>query len=264
MDMKREGDMSNVCGCGESLRGPDVKAGIAWIGLRMRSVMYTEVNGDAIVEGCIILDRAHVIERRTKGLGPDSFGVGVEPKYLWDNRRVPFRILDVPDAGRVRDAIAHWEAKTSIRFVERKENNANLYPDFVSFRNGPGCSSSVGCQRSEQFINLSAACSTGNVIHEIGHTIGLFHEQSRADRDTHVEIHYENIDPLYRHNFNQAIKDGKDIGSYDFGSIMHYPTDAFSMNGNPTIVPKTGTAIGQRIGLSDGDIETVAALYEAV
>lgn len=49
---------------------------------------------------------------------------------------------------------------------------------------------------------------------------------------------------------------------YDYGSVMHYERDAFSMNGLPTIEPlQAGARIGQRQNLSGIDILEVRLLY---
>ena len=67
---------------------------------------------------------------------------------------------------------------------------------------------------------------------------------------------------LFEHNFDQHITDGDDVGSYDYGSIMHYPREAFALDpGRPTLVTPHGEAIGQRLGLSAGDIAAVAEMY---
>ena len=58
------------------------------------------------------------------------------------------------------------------------------------------CSSSVGrTARGEQKVNLHQYCwLKGIVIHEIAHAIGFFHEQSRTDRNSYVNIIYQNIE----------------------------------------------------------------------
>ncbi len=93
----------------------------------------------------------------------------------------------------------------------------------------------------------------------------MWHEQSREDRDSFVTIVWANIDPTLQFNFSQHITDGDDLGAYDFGSIMHYPHDAFSINGKDTIIPKqslpSGAVMGQRTALSAGDMAGVHTLY---
>jgi hypothetical protein len=93
--------------------------------------------------------------------------------------------------------------------------------------------------------------------------VGLWHEQSREDRDLFVTINFANIQPGMEHNFNQHITDGDDFGSYDYGSIMHYPRTAFSVDGSETITPIDPAAvIGQRTALSPGDIAAANSMCQ--
>lgn len=78
----------------------------------------------------------------------------------------------------------------------------------------------------------------GSSFHELQHTLGFDHEQSRHDRDSYVEILRDNVEPGMEANF-QKFEEGTSFDvPYDYGSVMHYSLFAFSKNDSlPTIKP---------------------------
>jgi hypothetical protein len=222
-------------------------------GLQNTDAHFSEIDGMAIYEGDIALGPADAVRNPP----PDSLGIGIKGEnFRWPEGVVPYVTVDAL-AGTVKAAIDHWEARTPIRFVKRT-NEA----DYVSFEVQTGCWSWVGRQGGMQVISLGAGCGLGAAIHEIGHCLGLWHEQSRSDRDQFIEVLTENIKPGRESQFDKHIQDGTDLGAYDFASIMHYPETAFSKNNQlPTIRVKGGQSIGQRNGLSQGDIASIKMLY---
>jgi hypothetical protein len=239
----------------------------------IKPVQYAVVDGLAIFEGDIVLGTVEEVEAKTQELrdvasGAVALGVAITgDQFRWKNCKIPFTIDPaLPNKNRVTDAIAHWQSKTNYTFVERTAANAAQFPDFVTYRSGGGCSSQVGRRGGQQFVTLGDGCTTGNAIHETGHVVGLWHEQSREDRDHFVTIHFDKIQAGFEHNFDQHINDGDDIGAYDYGSIMHYPRDAFSKDGSDTITPTNpaNAQIGQRVALSAGDIAAANSLCTPV
>jgi hypothetical protein len=258
------------------LSSGDVRTGfIPGITFETKAVQYGVVNGLAMFEGCICLGTVEEMERSAGRFGASAADVGegiahgvaiTGAAYRWPNALIPYEVdSGLPNQQRVTDAIAHWEANTNMRFVLRTAANASQYPNYVRIFRGDGCWSYVGMRGSRQDLSLADGCEFGATVHELGHAWGLWHEQSREDRDSYITINWQNIEAGREHNFNQHITDGDDIGPYDYGSIMHYGMYAFSKNGLPTIVPKqSGVTIGQRNGLSAGDIAAVHHIYRTL
>jgi Astacin (Peptidase family M12A) len=114
---------------------------------------------------------------------------------------------------------------------------------------------------------VGAGCfRIGTVMHEFIHAIGFYHMHSATELDEYVEIVFDKIQEGTQNNF---VKYDSNVISnygveYDYGSVMHYPTVAFSIDGSPTIIPTrdlNGQVMGQRLGLSDKDFTRLNNAY---
>ena len=115
-----------------------------------------------------------------------------------------------------------------------------------------------------QTVSLANGCEFPQTVHEIGHVLGFWHEQSRPDRDEFIDVHLDKIRPGGAHNFNKQTTSSVDsLGvTYDFNSIMHYREYALSRDGSKTLTPKeAGIPIGRSTGLSPLDIKQINLLY---
>lgn len=260
-------------------------------GLHEYPVNYAVVDGIALHAGCIDLGPVETVEAEAARIRTAhqkhqadivreilpvaaavddiqrGIGLPTNSSYLWTNGVVPYTIASsVPNPGRVDDAIKHIQEKTAIRFVRRTNSNASRYPNYVeiiSNGNKGWSSSSIGMRGGRQYVRYSDRHSWQILVHEFLHALGVYHEQSRSDRDDFVQIQWSNIQDDAIGNF-QKKPSAVDYFDYDYNSIMHYPGTSFAKDSSkPTIVPlKPGVSIGQRQGLSYGDRQTIAKMYE--
>ena len=182
----------------------------------------------------------------------------------WPGGRVPYEFDASMSAAKqaifLRGA-RQWERYANLRFTPRS-GQAN-YILVVSTANVSN--SFIGMQGNGQVLNLADWANDITAMHELAHALGVIHEQSRPDRDTYVTINEENIQDALAFNFAK-IGGALNQGDYDFGSMMHYPRNAFTKNGLDTITANTGytqfqNVMGQRSRASDLDKKGMALIY---
>lgn len=265
-------EMANFCQKWDQLPGGQIAldvgtGGVVELNYKLIGI---SANRTAYTQGDIVLgDENSLAQARSNGTYQGrTEGVGrISRSTRWPNGRVPY-VIDpsLPNPKRVTDAIAEWQKYTFLEFFPRDSET-----DYILFKTGGGCSSWVGRAGGEQAVTLNAGCTTGNTIHEIGHALGLWHEQSRTDRDEFIVINFNNIEPSYWNQFDTIVSplvENGNIAGYNFNSVMHYPPDAFAVDGSrpafevrPGISLLPGVVMGQRNGLSQGDITAINLVY---
>ncbi|KAK7861945.1 hypothetical protein R5R35_006316 [Gryllus longicercus] len=191
--------------------------------------------------------------------------------HLWPGGVIPYVLHSNYTGDRKKMMMAAMrglEKETCIKFVPWSGQQ-----DYVLMRTvpGDGCYAMVGRYKDlgqPHPLNLESGCfrGPGAIQHELLHVIGLYHEQSRPDRDDYVNVLWNNIPKKFWPDFSKA--NPSEVSTYGvaygYDSIMHYPKTAFSKNGKPTIVAKKDPSkeLGQRKKPTKGDILKVRKMYK--
>ncbi len=241
-------------------------------------VDYTVVDGMAVAEGDIVLGTADELARVAEIVGNSSVqDVEIPDAYIittgktWSAKKVYYKINKTSTSGgvsykfsktdlkKIDEAIATVGEETALKMIERRGEK-----DYVNIIPSDGNSSSVGCTGGKQNLRLyPGRFSKGNAIHECNHAFGMWHEQSRSDRDKSVTINEENIRVGKEGNF-KIKKAGETVKTYDYLSIMHYGKRAFSRNAQDTITTIDKAfqdKIGNRSGYTKKDLGGLKKLY---
>ncbi|KAK5975108.1 Zinc metalloproteinase [Trichostrongylus colubriformis] len=197
-----------------------------------------------------------------------AFRNGQYPTTIWKNG-VPFAFhKSLKPAGRrsVLAAIQFFRHHTCIRF--RRRTKEPVYLLFTG--HDEGCWSTVGraAWQRQQIVSIGPGCEPFGVSsHEVAHALGLFHEQSRFDRDSWINIYPARIPRSLLYNFAKVTrKQMSTYGtSYDIGSVMHYTPFEFSKDPSvPSMVAvniNEQASMGQLAGPSFNDIVVLNKHY---
>ena len=172
--------------------------------------------------------------------GPWPRFPGGDVPYQFDPAQVANNSLDASRRQAFRDAVGEWAACARLRFIEIP---TNITPPahYIKvahdqdraggiFIYGNGFGEYQVRYGPPDWLNRRVLC------HEVGHGLGLYHEQQRSDRDSYVQILWNNLPP----DQGSWIKVNNTVnrGPYDFLSVMHYSRRSFAPNpNNDTMVP---------------------------
>ena len=193
---------------------------------------------------------------------------------LWPGGTVPYEFdanVTAANQTAMLQAMAVIEGVANIHYVVRT-SQAN----YLHIQNGSGNNSFVGTIGGGQTINIFNWNFRYIMCHELMHALGLWHEQSRADRASFVTVNSANIQPAYAGNYN-IVGGAAPYGPFDFDSVMLYddcsfstccaagftcscPTNCAAMQALPAYA-QYQSSMGQRTHLSAGDIAGLVSRY---
>lgn len=236
---------------------------------RGHRVTYQVVNGRMITEGDIALDHIAQLLPET---GRQPGGTLDYLQYLWPKvgsaYQIPYMIDPASgDAANINSAVATYNSIFAgiIQWVP-----FTTQTDYVDFDLDPNDTSGVGNSYigrvgGKQLIWGSGACTVPTLLHEMGHATGMWHEQSRPDRNNYVNVLFSNMIDVEQSDSVLQFDDMQTPTLYDWSSLMHYGAWNFTKNGSPTLesIP-AGMPLSNNTGYSAGDIDGIKRLYGAI
>uniref|UniRef100_A0A914RSA6 Metalloendopeptidase n=1 Tax=Parascaris equorum TaxID=6256 RepID=A0A914RSA6_PAREQ len=195
-------------------------------------------------------------------LGALSAGFDHTVQYKLSESITEIHLTTANEVAVLNAAFAEYRRRTCVRFEKRRHQH-----DYLYITKGFGCYSQVGRTGGRQEVSLGRGCLFHEiVVHELMHAVGFWHEHSRADRDEYIHIRWENILPGMHSQFNKISAALQDLQGeeYDYRSIMHYDSVAFSKNGRNTMeaVDEHFTPIiGTALELSVADVKKVSNFF---
>lgn len=224
------------------------------------------LNGDIVVGNTLQSLRLYQTNDRSRFIWPR----GNVPVEIDENIKQNSTVKDKYNTSLYDRILSSLQSlnSTNLRLIKRTTEKDYIRivmvgPQELGFHGG---TSPVGRVGGEQVIRLTYDCGEWTITHELLHSLGFWHEQSRYDRDQYIVIDTSNIAKENRHNFQ--IEPGNALGAYDYKSIMHYGAYDFALdNSKPVIKCKSGNTVSEcefgpgKYLFSDGDVKSINTAY---
>jgi Astacin (Peptidase family M12A) len=234
--------------------------------LMLASASFQEVNGQkeqpprtvrgsgydyVVIEGDIQVSPEFYRRLQAAARSPQLAPVKEDSK-LWPNGVVPFEFdgnVTPDNRTKMIEAMAVLEGVANVDF--RRCSNDDCSGNHLHIQDSDSNNSYVGMKGTGVFdwsgsqdLNIFNWNVQFIMVHELMHSLGIGHEQSRSNRDNYIRINCDNI----RDGCGSFSDFGKNFkiadyvtgyGRYDFESVMHYDQCAFSKNDIcPSIKPE--------------------------
>ncbi|XP_017271122.1 meprin A subunit beta isoform X2 [Kryptolebias marmoratus] len=196
---------------------------------------------------------------------PQTRSTIIDETILWTSpvSYVLDKSLDLNAKGVIVRALDQFRVKSCINF---KVWDSEEY--YLNIQKLTGCWSFIGrTMANGQDLSIGAGCDLISIVeHEILHALGFYHEQSRFDRDDHIQVLFNNILEGQERNFDKVSSDISTTHGtpYDYWSVMHYNKNTFTNGNGPTIMtinPIFQDVIGQQLDMSPLDAKELNLLY---
>ncbi|XP_067134268.1 bone morphogenetic protein 1-like [Centruroides vittatus] len=190
-----------------------------------------------------------------------------DPKKLWDDAVLPYEINGNYSEKYIKmilQSMDMWESNTCIKFVPAEPSH-KFRVIFTDVGDCVCCSTLGKVFEKQPIVLHQKVCyHVRSILHEMGHTIGFYHEQSRPDRDNFINVLYENIDKGKESQYKKLSSGEADtLGfSYDFNSIMHYNSYTKSGKESMQALNKSISLKESNKKLSKTDIAAANELYK--
>ncbi|XP_074650471.1 uncharacterized protein LOC141905499 [Tubulanus polymorphus] len=181
-------------------------------------------------------DEKDAHDRRTKSRKKRDIAIQTDDSLAWENGKVFYTFDEAVGTGQIEKTIKVMEYLEKVLCLEFIPYYENVHADYGVSHIGflkfiisdEGCWSFIG-NLNVSAQEISSCDFSTTILHEIMHSLGFSHEQTRVERDQYINPLDQNTDK----DLFSGTHYTKYPINYDLSSVMHYGKFDFSTNGHP-------------------------------